>query len=267
MRILVTGANGVLGQQVVQFAKLTDDCEYLTSKDIDICNQDSVSKILHKLRPHIVINCAGLVKYRPYTDSQYIRVNSLAPHILAERCDWYNSKLIHVSTDCVFSGKGNKAPYSEVDYPDPSDLYGRSKVAGEVTRCPHLTVRTSFIGWGERGLLSWLIKQYKVVGYDEAYWNGLTASVLARSLIKLAHMNTSGLLHLYSTDMTKYTLLSKLILALGLNIDIQYGPTPTEHKIDRRLRTITDIDDVDLGIPTFDGMLDELVEQRPCLPQ
>jgi dTDP-4-dehydrorhamnose reductase len=266
MRILVTGANGVLGKEVVKAAMNADDCQHLTSKDIDICNQDSVSNVLHKLRPHIVINCAGLVKYRPYPDSQYVRVNSLAPQILAERCDWFNIRLLHVSTDCVFSGKNGRAPYSEVDYPDPVDLYGRSKVAGEITRCPHLTIRTSFIGWGERGLLSWLIKQRgKITGYEDAHWNGLTASVLARTLIKLAHMNASGLLHLYATDMTKYELLSKLALALGVDVEVGYGPTPPEHRVDRRLRSITGISDLDLGIPCFDKMLDELIEQKPCM--
>lgn len=263
MRILVTGANGVLGKEVVKASAGIAECRACTIKDIDVSQTHQISDALFKFRPHFVINCAGLVKYRPVLDSQYIRVNSLAPQIIAERCDWYSIKFIHVSTDCVYSGLDGKDFYTESDEPNPIDLYSRSKLAGEVTRLPHLTVRSSFIGYGERGLLGWLLRQkYDVTGYDLAFWSGVTAKVLARTLIKLAINEATGLVHIYGERVSKYELLCKLVHLFNLNINVIKGPTPEHHRVNRVLRTISRWTPEELGVPDLDSMLTELYEDR-----
>lgn len=263
MRILVTGSNGVLGQEVIKAAAQVGECRACTIRDIDISQHHQIADALYRFKPHILINCAGLVKYRPIPDSQYVRVNSLAPHIIAEKCDWYNVKLVHVSTDCVFSGLDGGYPYNERSQPSPCDIYSRSKLAGEVTKTPHLTVRSSFIGYGERGLLGWLLKQKgEIVGYDEAYWSGLTAPVLARALLKLAVNDTTGLVHVYGEAVSKYELLVKLVELFKLDIKVNKGPTPQEHRVNRTLTTLTNWTPEFLSIPTLDTMLKELYEGR-----
>lgn len=263
MKFLVTGANGVLGTEVVKAASTIGECRACTIKDIDVAQTHQIADVLFKYRPNIVINCAGLVKYRPVADSQYVRINSLAPQIIAERCDWYNIKFVHVSTDCVFSGLDGRAPYSEKSEPNPQDVYAKSKLAGEVIRNPHLTVRSSFIGYGERGLLSWLLRQKeKIVGYDQAFWSGVTASVLARTLIKLAINDATGLVHVYGETVSKYDLLCKLNKLYHLELNIACGPTPEHHRVNRSLTTVTKWSPEELGISNLDWMLNELYEAR-----
>ena len=108
-----------------------------------------------------VVNCIGIVKQLDKSKQHIptIEINSLFPHKLASYCDEVSSKLIHFSTDCVFSGAAGN--YSEGDIPDPSDLYGRSKLLGEVDYGNHITFRTSIIGHGlvpNKSLIDWFIE-------------------------------------------------------------------------------------------------------------
>jgi dTDP-4-dehydrorhamnose reductase len=259
MKILVTGTNGVLGQEVIKASEGRAEIRGCSINEIDITQRHQIISVIQDFRPNVLINCAGLVKYRPVKDSQYIRVNALAPHIIAEHCDWFNIRLIHISSDCVFSGLDG--PYNEKSIPNPTDLYGRSKLAGEVTRKPHLTVRSSFIGFGERGLLTWLLRQSgKITGYDLAFWSGLTVPILARILIDLAFKDDFGILHVYGEPISKYDLLVKLAGLFKLNIRIDKGPTPIEHQINRSLVTITDLTPEVFSIPDLDTMLKDLYE-------
>jgi dTDP-4-dehydrorhamnose reductase len=192
--------------------------------------------------PNVVINCAGIIKQQgsAQADLSYIRVNALAPYILADLCERRGTRLIQLSTDCVFSGRVGQ--YSEADIPDPTDLYDRSKLLGEVTRGPHLTVRTSFIGF-ERfhnqslSLLDWFMCQSgEIKGYTRAIWSGLTTLEVARNLISLAHRpEVTGLLHLCGEKISKYdksdvqirpdsayvcdrSLVSRRLSALGISV-------------------------------------------------
>lgn len=212
-------------------------------------------------RPDTVINCAGVVKGRQVTASEYMRVNGLGPHILAEECADQGIQLIQVSTDCVFSGRNG--PYTENDLPDPSDLYGRSKLAGEVYGSLHLTVRTSFIGYGQHGLLAWAMRQKGTVpGFEESYWNGLTALQLARTLVQLAEMAATGLYHV-GTDVgiSKCELLKLFKEFFELPINVVTVMTPPEHRVNRILETIHIMP---LVIPTIEEMLVELSMLGPA---
>lgn len=163
--------------------------------------------------PDVVVNCAGIVRHlHPlYTTVDLIKIDALAPHVLAGYCDQRGVRLVQLSTDCVFSGR--RGNYSEDDIPDPPDLHGRMKLLGEVSRAPHLTIRTSFIGherFRERGyfLLDWFLSQTgDVSGFTGARWSGLTTLEFAYNIVTLIRQEVAGLLHIHGETISKYTLL------------------------------------------------------------
>ena len=147
----------------------------------------SLERAFTRARPDIVLNCIGVVKQKHEGKQALpaIRVNALFPHELAAFCDSAGAKMIQASTDCVFSGRSGGMDESVV--PDPVDLYGRSKLLGEVTYAPHLTIRTSIIGRELRtatGLLEWFLtnRGRTVRGYTNAVFSGLTTRALVRVL-------------------------------------------------------------------------------------
>lgn len=258
MKLLILGAKGVLGQEVCCAAYNMGHDNYWPDKSkLDISDCYDVHNFIQRYRPDVVINCAGLVKSREATDVQFITVNGLAPHWIATECDSIGAKLIHISTDCVFSG--NRGLYTENDIPDPVDIYGKSKLVGEVTREPHLTIRTSFIGFGNRGLLSWLLEQKKVViGYKDSYWNGVTSIVLSRILMSLVDKGIWGILHIHSNKViSKADLLHMLTIYLDLPIDVVFDTAPIKYRVNRSLMSVRQKYDT-YTIPTIDQMLEEL---------
>jgi dTDP-4-dehydrorhamnose reductase len=219
----------------------------------------------------VIINCAGLTKALATDPVLAIRVNSLAPHVMAAAAAANSARLIHLSTDCVFSGRqGN---YSEEDIPDPVDLYGRSKLLGEVTDNRHLTVRTSFIGLElhtSHGLLAWFLAQEgRISGYARVFWSGFTSLALSRILLELAlRPEVTGLLHVAGERIDKHSLLCKLQTAFDKR-DVVIEPS-NQPVCDRSLSNQRFCG---LGIPypSLDGMIVELAahgvkhsrEQRP----
>ena len=234
MKLLVFGVTGMLGHKVYETAKKKGIDVYGTSREplgdgkvysgIDITQKSSVESVVKKVKPDVVINCAGLIK--PLCkDVAAIYTNSVAPHLIAGACSTYKSRMIHVSTDCVFSGsKGN---YSETDYPDALDLYGRSKLLGEIYDRPDvLTIRTSFIGKEPKeqkyGLVDWFLSQKgEVNGYTNAHFTGLTNTALAEVLLKLAERaGINGLLHVGGEKWSKYDILIMIKETFGLDTKI-----------------------------------------------
>lgn len=182
-------------------------------QDNDASNIDSIESTIKKLRPEVVINCIGIIKQqklsREYIET--IRINSLFPHEIAHICNKVNSKLIHFSTDCVFSG--SKGSYKENDIPDACDLYGRSKHMGEIEYDNHITLRTSIIGHeigSSLSLIDWFLSQSgEVNGYTKAIFSGLPTCIIADILEKhiLCNTNLKGLYHLSVEPIDKYSLL------------------------------------------------------------
>lgn len=174
----------------------------------------SIAKAVVAAKPHCVINCIGLVKQRPDANDaeQAIYLNALFPHLVADICSQHGARLVHLSTDCVFSGaRGN---YRETDAPDPVDMYGRSKLLGEVDRPGVLTLRTSMIGRelsGSLSLTEWFLSQTAapVKGFTNARFSGLTTRVAAREIASLIERspNLSGIFHLAGEPISKYDLL------------------------------------------------------------
>lgn len=226
MKIQVIGARGMLGS-VVAAAVREAGHEPITQHPGDILTCAVLGQV--------VINCAGVVKQRTeLPDSYFIQVNSYGPQRLAEACDRIGSRLIHVSTDCVFGA--SEGPHDESDTPDGRGIYAVSKLAGEVARAPHLTVRTSFVGFGRRGLIADLFAQrgQPVSTSMFARWTGHTVPVIAWLLVHLAtdRPDVTGLLHVPAPWMARPHLVHQLSRHYGLGIQVEVNEAPAE---DRRL--------------------------------
>jgi dTDP-4-dehydrorhamnose reductase len=243
-RVLILGATGMLGHEAARV--LSRDLDVTSAvRDTDRAHRlgvagvltsfdawtDDPGLLLERVRPDAVLNAIGLVKQLPEGRSpgSAIRLNALFPHDLAAACASRGVRLVHVSTDCVFSGElAEPARYTEADVPDAGDVYGRTKLLGEVD-APALTLRTSIIGWEldrATGLLEWFASHRggAVEGFRGARFSGLTTYELSRVIrsVLLEHSELAGLWHVASEPIDKYELLLCLREALG--IDCQVSP-------------------------------------------
>lgn len=246
IKILIIGANGLLGSTLIRYFDLVENIEvYGTTRfkdsnnvfseqlqkrifsGIDITNTDVLVAMLSKISPDVVINCVGIVKQlvesnKPLTA---IPINSVLPHRLANLSNYVcGARFIHFSTDCVFSGlRGN---YSEEDIPDACDLYGRSKLLGEVSYPKSITLRTSLIGHeikGSKGLINWFLAQEESVqGFTRAIFSGLPTVEIARVIefFILPNLELEGLYHLSVNPISKYDLLKIVKDVYGKEINI-----------------------------------------------
>jgi dTDP-4-dehydrorhamnose reductase len=244
MRVLVLGATGTLGHRLCldwaerfecwgtvrapvdePVARLLAATHLITGVAAE--QPATVRSALEQAKPDVVVNCIGAVKQaeagqRP---APAIRTNSLFPQEVAEICAESSARMVHVSTDCVFSGR--RGNYSEDDVPDAGDVYGRSKLLGEVTGPGLLTLRTSLIGRELRsslGLLEWLISNRggSVKGFSRAVFSGLTTIALAEEIgaVLEEHPDLEGVWHLASEPIDKFELLTLLDRELELEIEI-----------------------------------------------
>jgi len=192
---------------------------------------NSVAKVLAEHRPKVIVNCVGIIKQR--SESVFalpsITVNALLPPWLAEQCASWGGRLIHISTDCVFSGEGNRSNggYTEDDPSDAEDLYGKTKHLGEVTVENAITLRTSIIGrelFHYGSLLEWFLSQQKaqVTGFRNALYSGVTTNHLAEVIgdVIQFHPDLSGLYQITSQTISKYDLLCLLRDAYKLDVEI-----------------------------------------------
>ncbi len=192
----------------------------------DIKNLKELNFILKRISPTVVINCIGAIKQKNKLNNtrEIIYINSLLPHLLEEACKKVGARMIHFSTDCVFSGKLGK--YTEENEPDAQDLYGLSKRLGEVLNENSLTLRTSIIGHelkSNLSLLDWFLSQEnKVKGYKKAIFSGLTTIEIGKVLEKIIfpNLHLSGLFHLSVDPINKYDLLNLVAIEYKKNIKI-----------------------------------------------
>lgn len=195
--------------------------------DVDADNFDTVIRALASIQPDIVINCIGVIKQLPMSNDPLtaITVNAQLPHRISLVSRTANARMIHISTDCVFDGK--KGMYTEQDVATTEDLYGRTKLLGEVNYPHCVTLRTSIIGHelkGRHGLLEWFLRSSGVAkGYRKAIYSGFPTIELARIILKYVLPDTSltGVYHLSSKPISKYDLLRLVAEKYGKRIDIQ----------------------------------------------
>jgi dTDP-4-dehydrorhamnose reductase len=231
-RLLVLGATGMLGNAVLRFfshnpdfavtgttrassppARLPVAAGSMIECSVNAEDSDSLIHLFARAQPDIVINCIGLIKQLAEADNALtaIPINSLLPHRLARLSEAVGARLIHVSTDCVFSGR--KGRYTERDAPDATDLYGRSKLLGEVDYPNAVTLRTSIIGHGLNGgpgLVDWFLAQEgKIKGYSHAIFSGLPTAELARVIqdYVIPHSELRGIHHVAASPISKLDLL------------------------------------------------------------
>lgn len=205
-----------------------------------------------------VVNCIGVtIPFAAQNPALTMFVNGVLPHILAAT---YKEKLIHITTDCVYSGTDGGAPYDEISEKSAFSLYGLSKSVGEPPSC--LTIRTSIIGHeldSHNGLLEWFLdaaKSGSVNGYTDHLWNGITTRQYAFICDKIisAGFYPQGLYHVFSNAVTKYDMLTAFKERFHLKCDI----VPVSGKpLDRRLGTVKHFNDW-LRIPSFQDMVDHL---------
>ena len=257
MRIAILGAGGMLGHKMyLALSKDFRDTLAVFRKcpahyaplglfksenmrgNFDARNVDGVGTYLDGLRPDVVINCIGLTtrKLGVQRDSDIITVNSVLPHKLSEWCRENGKRLVHFSTDCVFSGKGG--PYEDDQLRDAKDLYGQSKAIGEVGGDGILTIRSSIIGLeieGKTELLEWFVSQRgkKIKGFRHVMYSGVTTntmSAVVRELLK-KNLKFGGIHQLASEPISKFDLLSLANAALKTGATIEAADTPKSNKV------------------------------------
>jgi dTDP-4-dehydrorhamnose reductase len=248
MKILILGGHGMLGHRlwmnlakehevwvtVRQTSSPFPDLPEFPSKyvrtDVDASNFDQVTRALASIQPDLVINCIGLIKQMGHLARDpilSISLNALLPHRISLICRAAKIRMIHISTDCVFSGK--KGNYLESDQSDAEDLYGRSKFLGEVAYPPHsLTLRTSIIGRELKtrlGLIEWFLSQKdgdNIHGYKHAIFSGFTTDELSHIILNyiIPNPDLTGLYHVSSDPISKYDLLQMTNQIFGRRINI-----------------------------------------------
>lgn len=245
MKILVLGASGMLGNAMVRVLTENPDWQvYGTIRSegskrffhadiaarllsgIDVEQSDSLMQAFISIRPDVVINCVGLIKQLADADDplQAITINALLPHRLARLSELSGARLVHMSTDCIFSG--DKGGYQESDRSDAKDLYGRSKYLGELA-CSHtITLRTSIIGHelqSAHGLVNWFLSQQeRCNGYTRAIFSGLPTVVLAQIVrdVVIPRADLSGVYHVAAQPISKFELLKLIAEVYGKSIEV-----------------------------------------------
>tara|TARA_B100001093_G_scaffold82403_1_gene73824 strand:+ start:25688 stop:26554 length:867 start_codon:yes stop_codon:yes gene_type:complete len=277
MRILILGADGMIGHKIAQsledFELILASRKSISSKSVGIIKgkmvlhnliTDSLDLLLDNTTPDIIINCAGITTRRGVEDNVINTrlLNSELPHKLDSWANLNSKKLIHFSTDCVFSG--NKGNYLDNDFADADDIYGKSKALGEVDSLNTLTLRCSMIGrelYNFTELFEWLKKNKnkKIEGYSKAFYSGITTVRMGMILNQILkkNLNLSGIYNISSTPISKFDLLIKLSNAFNLNVEVKQNTNNKSNKvlISEKFTEITGINP-----PNWDDLISEFKE-------
>jgi dTDP-4-dehydrorhamnose reductase len=285
MKVCVLGAGGLLGHMLIRVLSESNDVFGITRENpkissplanflsqekwiggVDASIPHSIKKIIETDQFDVAINCIGLIKQRDsiVSDSEMMVINGEFPHRLAQFANSHGTRVIHISTDCVFSG--TKGSYFESDTPDPVDVYGKSKLLGELNDSDNLTLRTSHIGREltvKKSFIEWLVSQRggHVNGYSHAIYSGLTTQALARTISKLllGNLHLTGLFHVSSQPISKLEIINKLNELL----DLQLTVTPDASvEINRSLKSEKFQKATSISPQTWDEMLSDLCQDQ-----
>lgn len=233
--------------------------------EVDVHSADRLLEVVADFRPDAIVNAVGIVKQRSAAMESIpsLEVNSLLPHRLALIANSVGARLVHFSTDCVFSGR--RGNYSEDDRPDPEDLYGHTKLLGEVD-VPHcVTLRTSLIGHElarKQSLIEWFLAQKgEVHGFRKAIFSGFTTIEMARiiEMLLVQHPDAHGIWHLSSDPIDKYTLLN----LVKKHYELQTAIVPDDDfHCDRSLDSTAFRERFNYHPPSWDAMILEMSQHR-----
>jgi dTDP-4-dehydrorhamnose reductase len=279
VRVLILGGDGMLGHQLLKHLAGRHETRVTLRQDVvayvgfNLFNHANayggveardltrLTEVMADFRPQAVINAVGIVKQR--NDARHgipsIEINALMPHQLALLCRATGARLVHMSTDCVFSGKSGN--YDESYTPDPEDLYGRSKLLGEVAEPHCITLRTSIIGRElsrKTSLLEWVLAQSCTInGFTNAIYTGFTTLEISRIIEKilLERPHASGVYHVSSDRISKHDLLVLIKNKLGLPIKVRPDAT---FRCDRSLNSSRFRSEFKYNPPSWDSMIQEL---------
>lgn len=270
MKILVLGCNGMAGSTISLYLKergnevfglAQSESRYVPTFVTDVTNFAKLDEIIMSENFDIIINCIGiLIKDSEEKKEIAVLINSLLPHHLAKVTHDMKTRIFHMSTDCVFSGKRGK--YTEADFPDGELFYDRTKALGELADSKNLTFRNSIIGPDINengvGLFNWFMKQTgQIGGYTKSIWTGVTTLQLAKTMEKAMHTSVSGLFNCVNNEViNKYDLLllfKKYFHRNRLTINAVEGK-PQDKSL---VRTNFDLD---YQIPNYETMVKEMSE-------
>jgi len=269
-KIAIIGSNGMAGHLISDYLSLNPKFEIVriardssikkNDYQIDVSDFNVLEELISILKPDFVINAIGVLNADAENNpDRAVLLNSYFPHFLAKICDKYESRLFHISTDCVFNGK--KGSYLENDFKDGIGFYAQSKALGEVIYHNHITIRTSIIGPDIKrngiGLLNWILLQKEdIIGYSEAFWGGVTTLELAKAIEFFILQNIDGvnIYHLTNSEkISKFDLLRIINEVFNMKLNIS---SSNEYKVDKSL--INSCKSIDYRVPTYQTMIEEM---------
>ncbi|WP_051190483.1 dTDP-4-dehydrorhamnose reductase family protein [Kaistella palustris] len=269
-KVLIIGTKGMAGHMIFNYLKETASFEVFGIArnipnaenifNIDVSNTEELKKIFEDIKFDYVINCIGILnKDAEDHPSKAIWFNSYFPHFLEEITENTSTKVIHISTDCVFSG--SRGAYTENDFRDGKGFYAQSKALGEIINKKDVTIRTSIIGPELNndgiGLFHWFMSQPtsgKLKGYSKAYWSGLTTLELAKAIVQIIEQDITGLIQIAPQEkIDKFNLIS-LFNTLYLQGQIEIKPDD-QYIVDKSLKSVRK--DFNYKVPNYKDMLAE----------
>jgi dTDP-4-dehydrorhamnose reductase len=268
-KLLVLGSTGMLGHQVADYFLKLDDYNVVDiafrSKlrqetiIVDVTDKERLEKVLTELNPDFIVNCIGILIHGSNNVENAIYLNAYLPHHLKKISKNINAKLIHISTDCVFSGA--KGSYIESDIKDGKGVYSQTKILGEIEDEVNLTLRTSIIGPelkdnGE-GLFHWFMSQSdNVSGFTKSIWSGVTTLELAKAIKCAIDLDITGLYHVTNNlSINKYNLLK--LFQKYTEKDIIINPVEG-HIVDKSFMDTRVL--IDMDIPVYEDMVKEMID-------
>ena len=282
MKVLILGGSGMIGHQLLirlfkkfevmatlrfnedKYKELNIFNKSNSFFDVDVLEYLKLKKIIINFNPEIIINAVGITKQKVFSNKFVHQINSNFPRNLLKLCIKKNIKLIHLSTDCVFSGE--RGFYNETDVPDPNEPYGKSKYNGEINNDSNIiTLRKSTIGpelKDKHGLFEWFVsKKGDIEGYKNAKFTGITSIELARIIEKIIihHKELHGLWHIAGPEIDKYSLLKKIKSLLkreDINILLNESFKCDRTLDGRKFSSLTNYQS-----PSWDEMLEDMIRE------
>ena len=268
-RVLILGSTGMLGHQVVNYFLKFDDYDVIDiafrsnlreeTIVLDVTDKAVFEKVVTELNPDFIVNCIGVLIYESNNVENAIYLNAYLPHQLKKISRNIDAKLIHISTDCVFSG--DKGGYIESDVKDGKGIYSQTKILGEIEDDSNVTLRTSIVGpelkENGKGLFHWFMNQQgSISGFTRVIWSGVTTIELAKAIKWSIDNDITGLYHVTNnSSISKYNLLQlfKKYTKKDVKIKSIDGSGIDKSFIDTKLI-------MNYHIPSYEVMIKEMVE-------